>query len=85
MVLKCLLEELQFHFQKGAIIIDGGNSFFKDSLRRAEDLAKILADPAATRQLLLSAGFDKAILDKTSDADLMKMVQEVLSATTTTQ
>lgn len=36
-----VLEELQFHFQKGAIIIDGGNSFFKDSIRRSEDLAKI--------------------------------------------
>ena len=50
----------------------------------AEDLAGILSDPAATRKLLLDAGFDKTILDKTSDADLMKMVKEVLSATSTT-
>lgn len=50
----------------------------------AADLQQILADPAATRKMLLDAGFDKTILDKTSDADLMKLVKEALSATSTT-
>lgn len=49
----------------------------------AQDLEKILTDPVATRKLLLDAGFDKEILDKTSDADLMRMVKEILSSTST--
>ncbi len=49
----------------------------------AQDLSKILNEPAATRKMLLDSGFDKKILDATSDADLMKMVQEILSATST--
>ncbi len=50
----------------------------------AQDLEKILSDPAATRKMLLASGFDKKILDKTSDADLMQMVKEILNATSTT-
>jgi hypothetical protein len=34
--------------------------------------------------MLLDAGFDKTLLDKTSDADLMKMIKEVLNSTSTT-
>jgi 6-phosphogluconate dehydrogenase len=36
-----VIESLQFQLQKGTIIIDGGNSLFRDSIRRATDLAKI--------------------------------------------
>ncbi len=50
-----------------------------------EDLQKILADPAATRKMLIDAGFDKTVLDKTSDADLMMLVKDALSATGTKQ
>lgn len=32
-------EHLGAHLQKGDIVIDGGNSFYKDSMRRAEKLA----------------------------------------------
>lgn len=32
------LASLEAHFQPGDIVIDGGNSFFKDSVRRAETL-----------------------------------------------
>ena len=49
-----------------------------------QDLEKLLSDPAATRAMLLASGFDKKILDATSDADLMQMVKEILSATNTT-
>lgn len=49
----------------------------------AQDLEKILSSPAETRKVLLDAGFDKKILDATSDADLMRMVKEILSATST--
>lgn len=48
-----------------------------------QDIEKILNDPAATRKMLLSSGFDKKILDATSDADLMKMVKEILSSSST--
>lgn len=36
-----VLKELTPHLQSGDIIIDGGNSFYKDSIRRGEDLKKI--------------------------------------------
>jgi len=36
-----LLEQLMPHLQRGDLIIDGGNSFFKDSDRRAKDLGRI--------------------------------------------
>lgn len=48
-----------------------------------QDLDKILKDPAQIRKMLLDSGLDKKIIDATSDADLMKMVQEVLSSTST--
>jgi len=35
-----VLEEVRKHLSSGAIIIDGGNSFYKDSQRRASGLAK---------------------------------------------
>ena len=49
----------------------------------AQDLEQILTNPIATRKMLLDAGFDKKILDATSDTDLMRMVEEILSATST--
>jgi hypothetical protein len=48
-----------------------------------EDLEQILTDPVAIRKLLLDSGADKKVIDATSDADLMKMVEEVLSTTST--
>ena len=48
-----------------------------------QDLDKILSDPAEIRKILLDSGLDKKILDATSDADLMKLVKEVLSSTST--
>jgi hypothetical protein len=50
----------------------------------AAELETILNNPAQTRKMLLDAGFDKTLLDKTSDADLMKMIKEVLNSTSTT-
>lgn len=35
-----VLQELDPHLQKGDIVIDGGNSFYKDSVRRAQKLKK---------------------------------------------
>ncbi len=34
------LNDLGPHFKEGDIVIDGGNSFYKDSIRRAEQLSK---------------------------------------------
>ena len=45
-----------------------------------EDLNGILNNPAEVRKMLLASGFDKAILDQTSDADLMIMVKEILNS-----
>lgn len=39
-----VLENLHPHLQKGAILIDGGNSFYKDSIRRKEALSQIGID-----------------------------------------
>ena len=48
-----------------------------------EDLERVLSNPAEIRKLLISSGLDKEIVDATSDADLMKMVQDILSASST--
>lgn len=48
-----------------------------------EDLASILNNPAEVRKALLASGFDKAVLDQTSDQDLMKIVTEIINASTT--
>lgn len=34
------IEQLEPHLEKGDIIIDGGNSYYKDSIRRTEALEK---------------------------------------------
>lgn len=45
------------------------------------DLEALLQDPAQIRKMLIASGLDKKIVDATSDADLLQMVKEVLSAT----
>ncbi len=49
----------------------------------SQDLNKLLSDPAQVRKILLDSGLDKKIIDATSDADLMSMVKEALSVTST--
>ncbi len=48
-----------------------------------QDLDKILKDPAQIRKMLLDSGLDKKIVDATSDADLMRMVKQILNASST--
>ena len=40
-VVDSVLEELTPHLQPGDTVIDGGNSFYKDSIRRGEELKKL--------------------------------------------
>ncbi len=47
------------------------------------DLAQALRDPAQIRQMLGAAGMDKAILNKISDAELAKMVNDILNSSST--
>lgn len=49
-----------------------------------EDLDQLISNPAEIRKMLLASGFDKKILDQTSDAELMQMVKDVLNSTSTT-
>ncbi|MFA5062314.1 MAG: hypothetical protein WC526_04165 [Patescibacteria group bacterium] len=53
-----------------------------DSSASIDALSQALTDPAQVRQMLLSAGVEKKVLDSTSDADLMVMVQEILASST---
>lgn len=39
-IVDAILEDLQEHLEEGDIVIDGGNSFFRDSMERAEELEK---------------------------------------------
>jgi 6-phosphogluconate dehydrogenase len=39
-VVEPMLRELTAHFESGDIIVDGGNSYYIDDIRRAKDLAK---------------------------------------------
>lgn len=48
-----------------------------------DDLTVLLNNPAEARKMLLAAGFDKAILDQTSDAELLKMIRDVFASTAT--
>ncbi len=48
-----------------------------------QELDKLINNPAEIRKMLLASGFDKNILEQTSDADLMIMVKEVLNSTST--
>lgn len=48
-----------------------------------QDITDILNNPAQVRKVLLDSGLDKKIIDATSDAELMKMVQDILSASST--
>jgi hypothetical protein len=50
------------------------------------DLTAVLSDPAQVRQLLLQTGsVDKEMLKKISDNDLLKMVSQIMAATSTQQ
>ena len=49
-----------------------------------QDLSKILNNPVEIRKMLLDNGVEKKIIDGTSDADLLKMVKEILNSTSTT-
>lgn len=49
-----------------------------------DELTDLLNNPTEARKMLLAAGFDKAILDQTSDEELLQLIKEVLSSSTTT-
>jgi hypothetical protein len=49
-----------------------------------DELADLLNNPAEARKMLLAGGFDKNILDQTSDEELLKLIKEVLSSASTT-
>jgi len=49
----------------------------------ANDLTKAIQDPAQVRQMLIGAGVSKDVVDKVSDADLMQMITEIMSASST--
>lgn len=59
------------------------SSTFSEPTPPEQDLATSLSSPEEIRKMLLSAGFDQKILDQTSDAELMSMVQEILNSTST--
>lgn len=47
------------------------------------DIMQVLQDPKQVRELLISSGVDATMLEKISDADLMKMVTETMAASST--
>lgn len=49
-----------------------------------QELETILNNPTETRKMLLASGFDKTILDQTSDADLIKMIKDILNSSSST-
>lgn len=49
-----------------------------------DELTDLLNNPTEARKMLLAAGFDKAILDQTSDQELLQLIKEVLSSSNTT-
>lgn len=50
----------------------------------ALDLGKAIQDPAQVRQMLISAGVSKDVVNKVSDAELMQMIKEIMSPSSTT-
>ncbi len=59
------------------------SSTLLEPLPPEQDLEVALNSPTEIRKMLLASGFDKKILDQTSDADLMNMVKEVLNSSST--
>jgi len=49
----------------------------------AVDLGKAIQDPAQVRQMLISAGVSKDVVNKVSDAELMQMIKEIMSPSST--
>lgn len=49
------------------------------------DVNEMLKNPAQLRQMLLQAGMDKKVLDSYSDAELLKMTEDLMKATTSTK
>jgi len=45
------------------------------------DLQKALTDPAQIRKMLIASGVEKKVVDATSDKELLRMVEEMTSAT----
>jgi hypothetical protein len=60
------------------------SSSIQEPLPPDQDLSVSLSSPAEIRKMLLADGFDKKILDETSDADLMNMVKQILNSTSST-
>lgn len=49
----------------------------------AADLGQAIQDPVQVRKMLIGAGVDKNVVAKFSDADLMKMIAEIMTTSTT--
>jgi len=71
-----------------AVIAVNVNSTLDPSLAMPADqpamnLGQAIQDPAQVRQMLIGAGVDKNVVNKFSDADLMKMVTEIMNPSST--
>jgi hypothetical protein len=47
------------------------------------NINEALQDPKQLRQMLLDSGMNEQILNKISDKDLLKMIQEIMVSTST--
>lgn len=69
-----MLQELAPHLAKGDVVVDGGNSFYKDTMRRAKELAEkdiyyldagVSGGPRGAREgACVMVGGEKAIFEK---------------------
>ncbi len=59
------------------------SSTLTEPLPPDQDLTTVLNSPTEIRKMLLTSGFDKKILDQTSDTDLMLIVKDILTSTST--
>ena len=75
----------------GGIGADTGSATVSSSIPSAAsvlgppppDLASILSDPNQIRKMLLDSGTDKKFLDKVSDKDLMQLVNQLITTSST--
>ncbi len=71
-----------------AVVTESASSTLDPSLalpanKPAEDLGLAIQDPVQVRKMLIGAGVNKDVVAKFSDAELMKMITEIMSSSST--
>lgn len=62
--------------------LPSGDNITQEAISAIDDYDKLLNDPAEIRKMLIKSGMEKDLLDKISDAEILSLVNQLMTSST---